>query len=404
MNNKKPDITDVHLIGAFGRHNFGDLLLAQIATAQVVSLLGAVAVHYYSPHGGDTSAYGGVKAHSYKRLLDIEFDNAQALLVCGGDVLAVDWCESLIHSTPAQFEPIVRALRRLVGARMANGSIRALLGVPFAGPYLIDTGLLKGSASRIGFLACGGSGLSNKGRRYASTEKAVKDYLQSTPIELTVRERSTQSSLQRIGIDCKLAPDPAFCLPFAAHPQVRGGKVFHQLGEYFVFQSADILSTLDIEAITSALSHISQSMNRSIALIPMAHASGHSDMTPLSAIHGKLSALGVRCGVFADLTIGEVIESIANACMCICTSLHATITAQVNLVPTVAIMCRKVPKLESHLSTWCHSIPASAVAGVNFTDSVFSLLGQAGDLRYQSEVDNIRRLALEDVRAKILGL
>ena len=89
---------DCVLLGAFERHNFGDLLMGYIFEV----LLGriGISVVYASILENDLSSYGGAKVYSIFDLLDSGLDPTTPILHVGGEVVPTSFHDALLADSP----------------------------------------------------------------------------------------------------------------------------------------------------------------------------------------------------------------------------------------------------------------------------------------------------------------
>ena len=187
------------LVGAFDRHNFGDLLLGEIAR----ELVRPVPVVFGGLSDRDLSAHGGARVRAITALAAEWGDCPADVLHVGGELLTCTLYEAAIMLQSD--EEAQRAMARH-DADSKGGYTWATrcLGLDQAIAYLVSRRLFHRSGF-FGYLGVGGMELDlqpDEIRKEAFSRLDEADYV-------WVRDRETQRQLAMAGIHTQLAPDPA---------------------------------------------------------------------------------------------------------------------------------------------------------------------------------------------------
>ena len=99
--------TPTILLGAFDRHNFGDLLLPHV----VASLLPGRRLIFAGLAGRDLGPFGGHRTHALARVAAEFGDTPLTLIHVGGEILTCEaWHAALMLQPPAEVSALIARL------------------------------------------------------------------------------------------------------------------------------------------------------------------------------------------------------------------------------------------------------------------------------------------------------
>jgi hypothetical protein len=187
------------LFGAFDRHNFGDLLLGEVAAAH----LSDVPVVFAGLAERDLSAFGGRHVVAVASLAEEWADQPADMVQTGGEVLTCSAYEAAVMLLdPAAAAAAIARYDGDPAARLQWA--QSMLGTRRQVPYLLPRSLFR----RPGAFRYFGIGGVELGALPASMRREVVAALR--PAEFVwVRDAVTQGHLRQAGIETLLAPDPA---------------------------------------------------------------------------------------------------------------------------------------------------------------------------------------------------
>ncbi len=362
------------LFGAFDRHNFGDLLLGQIAAA----MLPGRKLEFAGLAERDLRGYGGFSVRALPRLLAGRPPRSLHLMHVGGEILTCEaWTAAAMLLDPADAKATIAYLESRPAERADR--VRRMLGFDAALPYLVSRRRWP-ALSRVVVNAAGGVALD---RLEASAGAELCADLQ-TANAVSVRDRATRALLAARGVSASLVPDPAVMTArlfgdriadraragalARIHRALPGGYLAVQFGAEF---SAD--ATLD--ALATQLGQAAGSAGCGIVLFRAGAAPWHDDLPSLHRLAGRLGGVGgVGVEVFGSLDLWDIAALIAGAKAYCGSSLHGRIVAIAFAVPRVGLAlpgtAGTIGKQAAFAATWDDTMPAAVEIG--------ALAGQIG--------------------------
>ncbi len=333
------------LFGAFDRHNFGDLLLGEIAAAETdrkVLFAGLAARDMRKSGGRQVHRLGDLLAEWPRRC-----GGAPELLHVGGEILTTTaWEAAVMLCDDARVADVIRRYDHNASARdrWAAARLQTIRRLP----YVIDKAALP-QGSRVSFRAVGGTG-------FVRLPKAIREEARTALANSTsasVRDRLTQAALVAEGL----------MLPLEADSAVRIATRF----------GATVAAAMAHEAFV-ALRHEFPS-----GWIALQFAAEHADDATLRALAVELDALGMpivafRAGaapwhdsidayarlgralrqpmrIFHALGIWQICAVIAASDALLATSLHASLVARAYGRPLIRSHALQAPeKVEAALA------------------------------------------------------
>ncbi|MEN9384695.1 MAG: hypothetical protein RL323_1838, partial [Pseudomonadota bacterium] len=102
-----------HLVGAFDRHNYGDILFPLVHTENLAANgKSRDQIKYYAITAADLTKDGGYVTQSVRELLEAPLTRDDVVVLCGGDILSADWMLMVAHLHSPLFLKAARAARR----------------------------------------------------------------------------------------------------------------------------------------------------------------------------------------------------------------------------------------------------------------------------------------------------
>ncbi|CAG2146922.1 polysaccharide pyruvyl transferase family protein [Cupriavidus numazuensis] len=323
------------LFGAFDRHNFGDLLLAHIAT----HALKGRTLHYGGLADRDLSRVGGHKVQALARVAASLGNTPVDIIHVGGEILTCSAWEAAVMLLPANEAPAVVARLDAQPAQRAAWA-SAQLGLGDLAPYLLPKGLFANVAS-VRYHAVGGIDLD---RLEPAMRAEVVAKLQAAT-SVSVRDLQTRTILETAGVSCHLAPDPAVMVADVFAPRIRGharqGEVARVISAcprgYLAVQcSADFGDDETLAALARQLERMAREWALGIVLFRAGAAPWHDDL----AVYRRLAARmgNVPVVVFCSLDLWDICALVAHSRGYAGSSLHGSIVASAFALPRVGLL------------------------------------------------------------------
>lgn len=341
------------LIGAFDRHNFGDLLFPHVAGR----LFGGDNLLYAGVAERDLRPAGGFKTRALSRLAR-ELDGRPLNIVhAGGEVLCCDAWQAAVMVQPSE------QLQALLQRPEGDGEERAMwtrkvLGLSARAPYMASRQLFPG-AEKIIYTAVGGVGLDACDvtfRAEVVSKLKEADYI-------SVRDRQTRAHLREHGITPRLVPDPAVMVAELFGEPIRQAA---QSGEVATIQaafpkgylavqySADYGDDKTLREMAAQLDAWGAASGQGVVLFRAGAAPWHDDLGCYRRLAGFMRS--TRVHIFASLNLWEICAVIARSAAFCGSSLHGRIIAMAFGLPRLNLRhpdarCR-TGKQESYAETW----------------------------------------------------
>jgi polysaccharide pyruvyl transferase WcaK-like protein len=341
----------LYVFGAFDRFNYGDILFSRIIEDYLQRYYPDVRRVYCSATSADMTSIGGVITKNLAFVTDATLTDGDIILVAGGDVLTVDWITILGHSSSLPLSKMLRAIRRILGAGLANAVVPRLFGIRSQFPFVVSPTDFK-SRPRVFYNAVGGSGFLDSPNHPLFQSVLKKLELAS---HLSVRDEPTRFYLVQKRVTAGLMPDSASCMSvlydkkFLA-PYLPSNIEFGE--KYVVMQCAQHHGHLEIERLVNIAVGIFSEHGTKVVLLPIGTAPGHEDNVILENLRERLTERGVDCVLVAELSVFSIMSTLCFSSAYLGTSLHGAITALSYSVPAAPLFPEKVTKLSMYLSTW----------------------------------------------------
>lgn len=342
-----------HLVGAFDRHNYGDILFPLVHTeALLENHVQAEQIHYCAITAADLTAEGGYKTQSVKQLLSSSLSKDDVVVLCGGDILSADWMLMVAHLHSPIYLKSARAMRSLLGVVRTNDMVRKLLGELNSFPYVISN---NDCDALIYYTSVGGAGFTS-----AEHLKRVVDELKKVH-RISVRDREVMQALNGHGISASLVPDTALVMSDFFAPEKLSArswktklKVYGDFDEshYFSFQGAKRLLEGSLDQLAEEIVKTYRLTGMAPMFVPIGRAPDHEDHVVLENLFEKTKQAGIPCAYQDSLHILDIMTSLAFAKTYVGTSLHGAITTYSFGRKPTALFCDEVKKLKDFLGTW----------------------------------------------------
>lgn len=390
-----------HIVGAFDRHNYGDILFPLIHTRFIQSrLTGAYDIKYYAITESNLTQCGGVKTHSIKNLLKSDLQSDDRIIMSGGDILAVDWPVMIGHvSTPA-IHFLLRVLNKCFPFSIFNGVIKRICGYTNDFPYVISNSVTNG---KVYYTCVGGSGFRPKQDKVHL--QPVCDELKRTE-RVSVRDKDTKASLEKYGVECELTPDSALIMS-DLYPKSELGKrdwyykvektANFSLESYLIFQAGKMYIDGHINQIIEQLSEIQKATGLSILLLPIGRATGHEDDVVLRKVYNGLQEKSCGVGIQNSEHVLDIMASLAFSKIYIGTSLHGAISSYSFGNKVCGFSTKRVKKLGSFLNTWMNEGDYITAVGINFLADFLKMTNTGTSIKYFDDLVNQKQMIYEDL-------
>ncbi|WP_321945484.1 polysaccharide pyruvyl transferase family protein [Paraburkholderia sp. J10-1] len=388
--------TPTVIFGAFDRHNFGDLLIAQVVARMLPRrerLFAGLAAR--DPHGD-----GGPHTVALSRVAAFARGRAVNVIHAGGELLTCNAWEAAVMLAPPQRVPALIAAEG-EWLRDARAWTQRHVGVASLAPYALSKLALPGvRVDHLSFNAVGGVDLD---ARYAQLGADVLAALQSADT-VSVRDSRTQALLAQRGIEgARLIPDPATMTAVLFGATIRRHAANLALREalprgYAAVQfSADFGDDATLDTLAAQLGRVAQAHNLGVVLFRAGAAPWHDDLEVYERLAVRLRAAHVR--VFASLNVWDICALIAGSRIYCGSSLHGRIVAMAYALPRVNISHPDYSfgrsKHVAYVQTW----EAAGIPGVvhpgNLADAVAHALASDCDALRETASALVRRYRKE---------
>jgi hypothetical protein len=347
--------TPTVLFGAFDRHNFGDLLIAQVAAR----LLPRRELLFAGLAARDPRGDGGPATVALARVAAFARGRAVNVVHVGGELLTCNAWQAAVMLSPAQRVQAVIAVES-EWLRDGRAFARKRLGVDTLAPYVLSRNVLPGvEIKRLTFNAVGGVELDALDPELRADVLAALRSADTT----SVRDRQTHALLAGSGIDAELIPDPAVMTAAlfdttirrrAANSALQAVREAFPRGYAAVQFSADFGDDATLDRLAAQLDGVAQSHGFGIALFRAGAAPWHDDLAVYERLAARLRTPSVR--VFGSLNVWEICALISASRVYCGSSLHGRIVAMAYALPRVNIShpdhFEKPTKHAAYAATW----------------------------------------------------
>lgn len=342
-----------HLVGAFDRHNYGDILFPLVHTESLLANgVRRSQIHYYAITAANLTSDGGYRTKSIKDLLSQSLGVDDVVVMSGGDILSADWMLMVAHLHSSFFLKSARAARRLLGVVRTNDMARILLGERNAFPYVISQ---NDCGASIYYTSVGGAGFKSENhiQRVAAELKLTN--------RVSVRDKQIQQILISSGVQASLVPDTALVMSDFFTPDVLRTRPWKSKLEvhgsfdesrYFSFQGAKRLLESHLDELSSEIIKTYQLTGLAPMFVPIGRAPDHEDHVVLEVLFRRMVAANIPCAYQNSEHILDIMTSLAFAQTYVGTSLHGAITTYSYGHRPTALFSNEVKKLKDFLNSW----------------------------------------------------
>lgn len=379
-----------HIVGAFDRHNYGDILFPLVHTQFIKNKVGDnAAIEYYSVTAADLRQHGGVKTKTIKELIQQGVKENDKIIMSGGDILSVGWPLMIGHVSSGIIHFSFRVINKILGFNLANQLARRMYSQLNKFPYILSRNNING---RIYYSCVGGSGF--EGKKNSKHLMQVVDELKMSE-HISVRDNVILNILRKEGVICDLVPDSAlimsdlFSIEHLSHRDWSANIIHNdnfQKNNYFIFQAGKIFIEANISEIISQLENIYMATGMSILLLPIGRATGHEDHKILDKIYHALVNKKCPVGFQNSAHVMDIMASLAFCQSYLGTSLHGAISAYSFGHKVCGFSTAKVKKLGAFLETWMDIEDCTIVNDLNFSNKFLNLIYK------EREIVNMNRL------------
>jgi hypothetical protein len=358
------------VVGAFDRHNFGDLLFARIAAV----LLPPRRLVYAGLADVDLRPVGGERVHALPDALARHGRRGIELIHAGGELLTCSAWEAAVMLLPAReaaallahphHDPAGRAA--WAQARLCCRDLAPYLAAP-AGPQ------------RVLYLAVGGVGLAQCD---AAMQYEVLDKLRRADA-VSVRDLVTHELLAQAGIVSRLMPDPATLTARLLGRRIRRhahGSTVATLrrrfpGGYLAVQfSADFGDDATLDTIASGLDQAARDQRCGVVFFRAGAATWHDDIDCYRRVSARMRA---PTAVLHSLNLWDICALIAFARCYLGSSLHGRIVAMAYALPRLNLCLPDQEGLPSKQAAYATTWDLPAMPGVVPAPALPEALGLA---------------------------
>lgn len=348
------------IVGAFDRHNFGDLLFAAIAR----SLLNCDDPVFAGVAARDMREFSGPLTRSLAGLAG-RAGRAPAIVHAGGELLSCTAWEAAAMLLPSDGASTTIARLEADGAERA-AYIAATLGRSALAPYVAGRDLFP-QARAVVFCGVGGIGLGNDEAMRKQVCAALRD-----ADFVGVRDRLTLDLLNGEGVAATLMPDPAVllretCGALVARRMEQGecAALRRRLGAYLAVQfSVDFGDDAALDVLAAQLDRVTRETGLALVLFRAGAAPWHDEPDLYARLNARLPERPAV--LFRSLDAFDICGLIAGSAGYCGSSLHGRIVAMVHGLPRVNICpapCDARGKTAAFAAAWDPAPPGAVPPG-----------------------------------------
>lgn len=381
-------MSNYYLVGAFDRHNYGDILFPVVHKAFIEKNDKNANIYYISITQSDMEHCGGFKTLALKDILKQSLTKEDTVILCGGDILSADWLLMLGHVSSRFFMMPFRIARRLLGINVTNSLARIISGEVNQYPYIVSH---KDTKASIFYTSVGGAGFTaNDSSRLKQTALLLSD-----AEAVSVRDVKIQKLLENEGLRVKCTPDTALIMSDFYTPEMLSQtdwkatvKTYHDFSfeKYYSFQGAKRLIDSKIDVLVEEITTVYERTGFSPMMVPIGRAPDHEDHIPLQKLADLLHLKGIPCALQESEHLVSIMASLAFATTYVGTSLHGAITTYSFGSIPCALMSNDVKKLKDFLQTWLDDEDFRLFEQPVFAEKIIPILEQGGKISNQAKL------------------
>jgi hypothetical protein len=394
------------VVGAFDRHNYGDLLFPLIVERAVAELGIAADLDYYATSVSAMSIYGGKDTKNIRHLFSREPSLDEKVVLAGGEVLPAKWSLIFSYLTGRFAAKVINRLSDVVGDQVSSVVIGRLLGSRSVLPFVYSPVDFDRKVSVL-YNAVGGSHIKDESRYIRANLLAkLRD-----ASHISVRDEETFDFLKSNGIDkVRLSPDCAILLSQFYPVEYLDSLITTKARElkarlpsgYICVQSAAAYTVGNEKLFLRSIDNIKKVTGLGVVVFAIGRATGHSDQQTFDIFRGAHSSENVPPTVISECeSVYDLMWLIANSQAYVGTSLHGAITSASYGVPVLGLCPSRVNKLQAFLKTWVDA-KSFQLAEFNEIDAAFGRLWASRGLGQSEKIAHAQAVAMQNFRAMFL--
>lgn len=306
----------------------------------------SIDIVYASIRESDLSRFGCKKTVAIKDIIG-GVKAESGLVVVGGEVLCARNESLFIH---AQSSTLVSNFLTWL-KRHSKRTLRFLAGILYSCPWKFSY-----IPEPRHFVSCVNVAYNSVGGALTSDlmESERDEVLSSLgrSVHFSVRDQRTYNSFSSF-VDTYLVPDSVILLSSLYELEDLESKLSPRLRQalperYIVLQAAPEKASGSLIEVATQVDRLAKLSGMKIVLLPIGYATGHDDLLFLKKVHDLKPEVTT---ILSDLSIWEILYTIAKAKVYYGTSLHGAITAMSYNVPHFGLN-PKIRKLDEYLKCW----------------------------------------------------
>lgn len=338
-----------HVLGAFDRFNYGDVLFAQVSKQLIMDEFPGAQIAFHGTHRSDLTEMGGVPTKPMRALYREIGRQTQpvrnVIVVAGGEVLGAPWHLMYEHAMSPMAARTLRRIRHRIGSERLDLVFKLLSRCPSVLPWIPDpvTFTTTGTVDVI-YNSVGGQGV---GLGYAEMTQWQRSSLAKASW-LSVRDAKTADRIVALGLPKpRLSPDSAVLMaemqsPLAlrGHRSAVWGRMksegFVENG-YLCVQCGMKYFDKNETVLVDQIQRVHAQYGLPIVGFAIGRAAGHEDHIVARRLAERLGHPSWFSLAPEDMTIWEIMSLIAGSACYVGSSLHGYITAFAFAKPRVGL-------------------------------------------------------------------
>jgi len=370
----------VHLLGAFDRFNYGDLLFPIIFRNELSHWNKTTESAIFALIDSNLAQYGAMPTQSLRFLYKKEnLKSGDTVIFAGGGTVGVDWTYMYSNLLGQTGNAFLYYCSRVFGPEMVDKVSRFRFGGKSIFPWLASPKEFP-VATKIAYNAIGGSEFEN----LSSQVQQQKLQILRQATYLSVRDARTRDLFSPVEdqVSVELAPDSAVLMseqyPISSLRTLATPGMLQQIDgkNYICFQCNLGYKRAHENEIIRSLEEIYEAYGLQAILLPIGRYTGLDDHIAMRELRQKIRT---PCETISDrASIFEIMLAVASAKVFVGTSLHGNVTAQSFAVPHLGLSDRPC-KVDYYLNTWDLPEQSQCAPIENLAKMVGSVLAISND-------------------------
>lgn len=401
-----------HVVGAFDRFNYGDLLFPHLTAHFLRRQYGVdTDIRFYGIRTANLEPEGGVKTQTLRQMFrsgvghNGQLGKDDVVWIAGGEVLSSSWALMVEHILPHGISGLVRRMHRRIGHPRASQIYRRLFRVPNRMPWLFapKSGRDAALSYSVVYNSVGGQAV---GKHSSAISDWQRQCLQEASW-LALRDSKSQTAVRNLGVpQAHLSPDSAVMMTELRSPAELAklrANVLLRMGlnpaqRYIALQCGlKYLPGQDLGPLTGQIDQMQAQQHMPVIGFAIGRAAGHDDQISARNIEAACTARGINfLRAPDDLTVWEIMAFIAGSACYVGTSLHGFITAFAFGRPRVGLS--QVGKLIGFRDDWDLPETPAGIAPQALAAAVDSALRQ-NPAALTLQADRVRQRYLDDLHS-----